>query len=241
MPLLNDHLSVWEIAFRWEECDPDSYWWRIPLLVRDRLRTLIDAIHQSHLDCWTMSMEKWRPDRGDDATPEFFIRHWLEQIEDCVNGRRYDRKMLKWAYIERWAMQQWCERQGVPLPEFWFPPGWKLEYEWPQDDDDDDPRPATDGSTESTEDKKIRIDVRHRAKMACQQIALSIWAKEPALTIKEMAYRKEIRDLGGGSTYEPETVEAWLGEVDPRSPSKKRGPKRKNNPDQGNSVDEPIS
>lgn len=241
MPLLNDQLSVWEIAFRWEERDPDSYWWRIPLLVRDRLRTLIDAIHQSHLDCWTMSMEKWRPDRGDDATPEFFIRHWLEQIEDCVNGRRYDRKMLKWAYIERWAMQQWCERQGVPLPEFWFPPGWKLEYEWPQDDDEDDPPPATDGSTESTEDKKIRIDVRHRAKMACQQIALSIWAKEPALTIKEMAYRKEIRDFGGGSTYEPETVEAWLGEVDPRSPSKKRGPKRKNNADQGNSGDEPIS
>jgi len=240
MPLLNEHLSVWEIAFRWEGRDPDNYWLRIPMTVRDRFRTLIDAIHRSHLDCWTMSMEKWRPDRGDDATPEYFIRHWLDQIEDCVHGRRYDRKMLKWAFIERWAMQQWCERQGVPLPEFWFPPGWKIEYEWPQDDEDDSPT-ATDESIESTVDKKTRIDTRHRSKMTCQQIALSIWAKELNLTIKEIANRKEIRDLGGGSNYEPETVEAWLGEVDPRNPSKKRGRKRKNNPDQGNSGDGPAS
>lgn len=48
----------------------------------------------------------------------------------------HQRKLLKWAQIEREALQEWCERQGVPLPEFWFPPGWKLKYEWPMDEEE---------------------------------------------------------------------------------------------------------
>lgn len=136
MPLLNDELSLWEIAFRWAGHDPDKLRVRIPLPVRDNFRTLMDAILNGHLFCTTLALEKWGPNSG--SPPEFFIRHHIEETYACIFGERYDRKLLKWARIERWSMQQWCERRGIPLPEFWFPPGWKFEYERPDENSDDE-------------------------------------------------------------------------------------------------------
>ncbi len=231
MALLHDELSVWEIAFRWAGRDPDRVWLRFPLQVRDNFRMLMDAILNGHLDCSTLSLRKWNPDTDDKELQQFFIRYHLDAVENCVWGRRFDRKLLRWARIERWAMQQWCERRGVPIPEFWFPPGWKLEYEWPDDDPTEAPPSNSSGPAgkESTEERKQRVDKNHRIRMACQQIALAIWAKEPNLTIKEVAHRREVQELGGGSEREPETLYQWISAVDTRDPSKKRGVKRKSN------------
>ncbi len=238
MALLHDDLSLWEIGFRWTGRDPDALWLRIPLEVRDHFRTLMDSILHSRLDCFTLVLEKWDPENGDPELKEFHIRYHLNAVEDCAAGTRFDRKLLKWARIERWALAQWCERQGVPLPEFWFPPGWKLDYEWPGEEvEDDQVSPGdTAGATgaESSEDRRQRIDARHRVQMACQQMALRIWAKEPTRTIKELANRKEILNLIGEPQYEQETIEGWLGEVDPRNPARKRGRKRKINSGSGN-------
>lgn len=76
--------------------------------------------------CLTISLEK----RGDDqeAPHLFYIRDDLEAVNDCIQGIRYPRRLLKWAMVERWAMKNWCERRGIPLPEFWFPPGWNIGY-----------------------------------------------------------------------------------------------------------------
>ena len=130
MALLNDDLSVWEIGFRWAGLDPDSWRPGIPLAVRDNFRTLMDAILSGHLHCLTITLEK----RGDDweAPPLFHIRDDLDAVYECINGLRFKRKLLKWARVERWAFQAWCEGRDIPLPEFWFPPGWKLDYQWPE-------------------------------------------------------------------------------------------------------------
>ena len=229
MALLSNSLSVWEIAFRWEGLDPESLWWRwhLPMTVRDWCRTMIHEIHHAHLECSSMDNRKWQPEDGEELR-KFFIRYWLRQVEECSNGQSFDRQMLKWAHIERDAMQEWCERRGVPLPQFWFPPGWKLEYEWP-DYEDDDRDPAEAEAAESAKGER-RIHEDHRAKMACQQIALYFWGREATpSSIKVMAQRPEIKEFGGGSSYELETVAGWLGEVDPRDPSKKRGRKRRDN------------
>jgi hypothetical protein len=231
MALLNDELSLWEIAFRWAGHEPDRLWLRIPLPARDNFRTLMDAILNGRLDCFSLSLDKWHPDTSNGFGPEYFIRHYIDDVYACVWGKKYDRKLLKWAAIERWAMQQWCERQGVPLPEFWFPPGWKLDYEWPRDDEDQGATPALGDAAvqESIEERSSRLNKHHRAKLACQQVASAIWSKEPGLTIKEVACKWEVQELAGGSQYELETVQAWVGEVDPRSAARKRGRKRKNN------------
>ena len=223
MALVNDALTIWEIGFRWAGQDPDRAGLRIPLPVRDNFRLLIDAIWNAQLESVNLSMDKRSGD--DDLPPEFFIRHHIDTIEDCVSGKRCPRRFLKFVLVERWAFQAWCERWNSPLPEFWFPPGWHLDYQWP---DGEEPEP--DKGAEPVEEPTARIDKRHRVQMACQQIALFIWAEEPKLTIKEVAWRKEIQELGGGAEYEPETVESWVSKVDPRAPSQKRGRKRKNNP-----------
>ena len=225
MPLLSDELSVREIAFRWAGHDPARFWIRTPLPVKDHFRNLMSAILRGRLDCSTLSLEKWNPTEANNP-PEFFIRHYIDEVYDCISGRRFDRILLDWATVHRWAMQQWCERQGIPLPEFWFPPGWKIEQDLPYFDEDE-AIPAN--PTEAVVERKQRIDKRHRAEMASQQVASVIWAREPDLTIKEVACRKEVQELAGGDGYELETVQQWIRDFDPRDSKMKRGRKRKNN------------
>jgi hypothetical protein len=147
MGLLNNELSLWEIAFRIENRDPDKIWQRIPLPVRDNFRLMLDAIINGHLPCLMLSLEKWTTESN--APPEDFIRYHLDDVYQCIAGVRYNRKLLRHAVIERWAMQQWCERQGIPLPEFWFPPGWKTRYEW--DEPEAYESPAAGVSPETSE------------------------------------------------------------------------------------------
>lgn len=225
MTLLSDELSVWEVSFRWAGYDPGKFRFRTPLAVKDNFRNIMAAILSGHLDCSTLSLEKRNLQEANSSPPEFFIRHYMDEVHDCVSGRKFDRKLLDWASVHRWAMHQWCEQKGIPLPDFWFPSGWKIEFDQPYFDVDE-LTPAN--ATETTEDSKQRIDKRHRVEMACQQVAGVIWAKECDLTIKEVAIRKEIQEFGGGDGYELETVMQWIRDFDPRDPSQKRGRKRKN-------------
>lgn len=224
MALLTNQLTAWEIGFRWAEHDPDKFYLLIPLAVRDNFRLIIDQIYAGHLQCETISSKKYNGDQLDEA--KYYLRYWLPLIEDCIEGRKYSNELLKFARIDRWDFQEWCTRHQVPLPEFWFPTGWGLSYEWPDDTSENQKHPL-DG--ESNQERKIRLDDRHRIEMACKQIALSLWQKDLSKNIKDIANSHEIQKLGGGENYEFETVLEWLGKVDPRDPSKKRGPKRKNN------------
>lgn len=224
MALIIDQLSVWEIAFRWAGYEPNKFQLRIPLPVRDNFRTLIHEIHFGHLDCFTLNMQKYFG--NDPLEAKFYIRYWMDSIDSCIVGSHYDKEFLNLAIIDRQSMQEWCERHKVPLPEFWFPTGWGVVYKWPDDEQDGD---VENSSGETKEAKELRVNKRHRIQMACQQIGLSLWAKDQKLTIKEVATSDEVQQLGGGSEYELETVQGWLSKVDPRSPSSKRGAKCKNN------------
>lgn len=222
MALLIDQLTVWEIGFRWAGYDPDKFYYRIPLPVRDNFRLILNQIRTAHLQCITLLMDKYVGD--DPETAQFYIRYWMDPIDECIAGRMYSPELLKFALIHRSDFQEWCARHKVPLPEFWFPTGWGIDYEWPDDEEDDEVLLG-----ESIKQHKVRIDDRHRIEMACKQIALSLWEKDPLKNIKDIANSNEVQKLGGGENYELETVLEWLGKIDPRDPSKKRGPKRKNN------------
>lgn len=226
MALLTDDLSVHEIAFRWAGYDPNKFWFRTPLIVKDNFRTLMFAILKGHLECSTLSLDKWDPRENDAFEKQFFIRTFIDEIYAGIAGHNFGRKLLEHAMISRPAMQLWCERLGIPLPEFWFPPGWKIEYEWPNTDEE---QPVPENIAETKEEVRQRIDKRHRIQMACQQMAIMIWMKERTLTIKEVAIRKEIQEIADCGPYQLETVQEWIREFDPRDPSQKRGRKRKNN------------
>lgn len=123
MSLIFSELSLWEIGFRWAAQDPSKIWLRIPLEVRDHFRNLMHAILVGELSCETLRTEKWSPNCGSDQ--EFFIRHYMDQVYECIGGIRFDRKLLNWALIDRRELKIWCRRRGVSPPEFWFPVGAK--------------------------------------------------------------------------------------------------------------------
>lgn len=129
MPLLVDDLSVWDIGFRLAGHNPRKLSFRIPLEVEDHLRNLMDAILKGELDCLTITLEKrnFEPDEK-----QFSVYHWIGDIYDCIQDKSYNRKLLRWAQVARIDFKLWCERMNVPLPEFWFPPGWNLEYDLPE-------------------------------------------------------------------------------------------------------------
>lgn len=257
MSLLNEELSLWEIAFRWTDRDPDKLRIRIPLPVRDNFRMMMDAVLQGHLPSETLFLEKQR--QFPEFPAEFFIRTHLDDVYACINGTAYKRKLLRWVRIERWAMQQWCEGHGIPLPEFWFPPGWKYEYQRPYPEaggyaeNGESPRvngsaqpehvaeqppphakpqqvlaqPEQPTGSEAEAEGRRKLDRRQRARIACQEVAVRLWRDQSTADVKTIANTREIQALAGGDEFEFEVVRRWIAEVDPRDPGNRRGPKRK--------------
>ena len=67
-----------------------------------------------------------------------------------------------------------------------------------------------------------------RARIACQEIAKSIWKSEPDMTIAKMVEDEAIQRLGGGQYYVSEVVRRWLAEVAPAKVKARRGRPPKN-------------
>jgi hypothetical protein len=74
---------------------------------------------------------------------------------------------------------------------------------------------------------KRALDRRQRAKIACQEVARRLWAKQPTALKKSIAVSREVQEIAPGSDFELEVVERWLSEIDARHPDSKRGPKKK--------------
>ena len=130
MPLIADELTVWDISFRWAGYDPTKIWFRLPLTVKDNSRLLMQAILHGEIICETMTLAKLPPDSKADF--RFYIRTYIDDVYACIHGKRFNRKLLKWAVLDRMDFHEWCKRRSIPLPEFWFPSGWKLDFEMPE-------------------------------------------------------------------------------------------------------------
>jgi hypothetical protein len=247
MPILVHELSVWDIGFRMAGLDPRKFYFRIPLQVEDHFRNLINAIHKGELFCWTISLEKREYEKDEE---QHSIYYWIEDFFACEGGGHINRKLMRWAHVERFDFMLWCERMNIPLPEFWFPPGWNLSYELPEGDLypgygfelqywQPEARKAYEEALEvrrqegSTQDSPTataleKIRPNQEARIACQQIAKGIWRKEPDRTIASVVRDELIQEFGGARPYEDETVREWIKVVAPQHVRDRRGAPRKN-------------
>lgn len=91
----------------------------------------MDAVLSADIPCETISLEKRH---FDPVEREFSVYFWIDDIYACMFGHKFNRTLLRHASIGRYDLQLWCERRNIPLPEFWFPLGWNLEYELPEDE-----------------------------------------------------------------------------------------------------------
>ena len=199
MPLFKESLSLWEIAHRSHNSDPDQIYWvnsRIPLLVKDTLRTLADDILSYKLTPFNVSMEK-RPSNSD-IPAEFFIRAHTDTLYACLNND-YHRRSLNFIEIEKDEFQKWCEQRDIALPEFWF--------------------------SHSSEVKKDKpLSVRDKAKLDCQQQAKSLWGLEENKNLLPAHMSKKLKtECQLGQHYQLETIKRWIREVAPKNVLNKHG------------------
>jgi hypothetical protein len=143
-------------------------------------------------------MEKRRPDS--DLPPEFYIRHHIDAIYDCIAGRSYPKRLLEFIQINRWEFKVWCEHSGYPLPEFWY----SVDYRWP--DEDDEPE------FEETPDKSKRTKSQVH-KDECKKIASEIWSADSDLRVAEVA--RQIQAQGVATHFTVKTITNWIRSVAP--------------------------
>lgn len=250
MPLVVDQLSLWTIGLKWAGLDPNRLWLRIPASAKDNFSTLLEAILNQHLDCMTLATEKYAGD--DPEIAGYHIHHWLADVYAGIQGQKFNRKLLRHAVIDRGAFQDWCERRTIPLPEFWFPPGW-TEYRWPEEDSPEfaqsevtellalplapgesvagrEPPSVSEAPPTGGEDQTLRWRDDQRRRVACQVIAESLWKANPTMTISAMSKHELILEHGQGKYYVPETIYDWIKVVAPSEVREKRGRPRKENP-----------
>lgn len=248
MPILSASLSVWELSFRWAGYDPRQNWFRLPLVVEDHARNLINAILAANLACENITLEK-REFASDEK--KFSVYYWLDDMRDCIYGRRFDRRLLRWAHIDRYDFKLWCERMNIPLPEFWFPPDWNLEYQLPENEvapghlhvcrDWTDEEWAGYRESRQTEGPFVaeveaiappsaedKLRPSQACRLACQQIASMLWRDDPDRTIASVVADELIQKYGGGSYYNDATVRDWVKVMAPPHVRDRRGRPPKN-------------
>lgn len=243
MPILVDSLSVWDISFRWAGYDPRKFYFRVPLEVENNYRTLIGAILAAEIDCESILLEKrkYSPDEK-----QLSVYFWIDDIYACIWGKRFDKALLKWALIDRFSFKLWCERMNVPLPQFWFPKGWNLEYDLPENeispghwyirkDWSEEQLKDYVQTVKANESKPAQLENPSEAKMrpnqeariACQQIAKKIWKDDPTRTIASVIKDPLIQEYGGAKHFVDDTIRAWINVVAPTEIRERKGRPRK--------------
>jgi len=212
MPLLNDALTLWEIAFRTNNLNPNSpkYQFYLPLEVKDTFRLLVDNILNANLIS-SLTLDKRRPE--DTTPPEFFIRAHIDDIYRCIANTSYKRRLLKFIFIERYDFEKWSRSQNIPLPEFWFPTGWQTHP--------DETSLDLGNTSDAENNKKLRSN--QRSKITCQEIAIQLWRDLPEMTIASMIDHPDVKLYGRSNNYTKEAVRRWLSEIAPEHVRNRRG------------------
>lgn len=229
MPLLDDSLTLREISFRWADLDPDSLIYRfyIPSPVKDNIRLLTHAIITNVLWCKSLRPEKLLGPESD------LEKNRANKFYDCQIGRKYHRDFLDSHSIYRADFAHWCNRSGIPFPEFWFPSGWAVhelnERDWLADSD-------TRQSDKSQMSVKSVTDAKSAGKRAdsnediwkpARVAAQTIWSQDKMLTITAVV--KHIKNMPElkASSFTESAIRKHIADLSPvpgkpgRKPSKK--------------------
>lgn len=205
MPLLDDNLTIWKIAFRWAGLNPESlpYHFFIPTEAKDNIRLLLNAILTNTLFCPSLKRDEFLENASKAD------KYKLTKISECMSDYRYDRDFLQTRTIYRSDFAHWCNRSGIPYPEFWFPPGWVV-HELNEKDrlTDVAPRyesaaaivnllPATDKSSGKRAEATVNIW------KPAETVASALWSEDKTLSIAEVIKRiKSMSHLTAASLSE---------------------------------------
>lgn len=229
MPLLDDHLSLWKISFRWAGLDPDSLKYRlyIPTDVKDNIRLLTQAIITNVLFCPSLK-------------PRVLLAHAtsldqdnLDKLKDCYIDNKYDRDFLKFHIIYRSDFAHWCNRSGIPFPEFWFPFGWIVhelkEKDWLAEEDTRKLEASIylDKKQPTKKPSGKRVDTDEEVWKPARVAAQTIWSQNKSLTIMDVVKQIKATSVLTASSFSESAIRKHIFDLSPipgkpgRKPSKK--------------------
>lgn len=229
MPLTDDNLSIWEISFRWAGLNPDALKYRfyIPTAAKDNVRLLTQAIITNVLWCKSLKPD---PLLGPDSDIE---RDKANKFYDCFVGNKYDHDFLKSHTIYRSDFAHWCNRLGIPFPEFWFPAGWVVHElngkDWLAETDTRKSE-NTVSVINSEPIQKLsgkRVDTDEEVWKPARVAAQTIWSQNKSLTIMDVVKQIKVTPVLTASSFSESAIRKHIADLSPtpgkpgRKPSKK--------------------
>ena len=219
------YLSIWEVAHRWENADPDAAT-KIGIISKlgERLRQLVWAATHA-LNCF---------DQQGELIPmeELWITgvrktRFAKKLDHSFSDPGEHRDFLKTVYLSQDEVKKLYGGME-PLPSFWFE-DWEIEAAGRHLRPQEEQLPATPAKPLAASvqpQAKLRPD--QQDKITCQGIAQRLWEEHPHMTIADMIKRPEIQIEGNGKAYSGKnTLRNWLKAVAPASVRNRRGRPKK--------------
>lgn len=220
--IISNYLSLWEVAHRWHNVDPnktDSG--DLPLTVQDTLRALCSALLNSGLNLYLLEAISATEEQSRYNKNEIIAIHVPElppAIERCAFKREYDKPDLDTYCIFRHDLFEYSIHANTVFPAFW-----------------EDEKLITDMGgvfvdALPKEQKPPRPNSSLFDQSLCQAIAKTLWDIHPNMTIEAMTKHPSILKYGNGALYKGKnTLRDWLSPVAPEH-VKKRGRPRTSKP-----------
>lgn len=219
--IVSDYLSLWEVAHRWHDFDPNKTDPSdLPLVVQDTLRYLCREVLSGEISLY-------RPEcidaRATDGSGDYYreVRYYLiEELPDafqgCAFARDYDKSVLDDHLISRHNLFERSIWGHGKFPNFW-----------------EDEKLITDlGGVfrEPTAQEGQKAPSPNSSlfdQSLCQAIAQTLWDIYPYMTIAAMTKHPSILKYGNGGQYKGKnTLRDWLSPVAPKHVKKPGRPKK---------------
>lgn len=245
--MLYDVLSLWEIAHRWHDQDPNTTDPKaLPLKVQDTLRFLTRAMWRHELRiCSHKGIE--HDNEGDlESHEEIIARHEdsekltpMEQNKiyedyldwhnrrvkfhgDAVEGFDdcFDRRIYDKDRLDSTYTPQHGLAETCQRYNIPLPAFWYSGNEG--------------GQTATTTDP-VKLRPNQIDRQLCESIARTLWDEHPDWNIVQITEHRAIQIYGNGVHYTADTLRDWVKEFDPRPEDKRRGRPKKNTGGQSSS------
>ena len=243
-------LSVWEIAHRWHNIDPNITDEKaLPLSVQDTLRYLTRLMARHDLRSSTSTGTEFWTDADRDSFETFSD---YDHLEDNLKNAEPNSGEL-WEAYEKYLDH--CDgkirRHRENIEDFDKCFNDRIFDKNLLDDvyttrealketlDEQNsygshkispPEFWYPASENKIDDKNIETGAKRKKlrdnqadKLLVQTIARAIWAEDPEITITALTKHKGIRQHGNGAIYTIKTLHNWIAEVDPRDSKEKIG------------------
>lgn len=198
-----DYLSIWEVAHRWAEFDPDS---TDPNNLPEEIRYFIHKMIEGYLG----EELKLRKSNGYRAVRDpltfliWNLNPYLNYLWSCLNEDDFNKRKLSGFYVRRREILNLCKLEEIDPPAFWVKQR----------------QPETITKANVTNRPKDEETDR----ILCQAIAATLWTIDPNIHPTHLAKSKVIQRFGQGRSYKDlNTIKKWIAEVDPLKNQRKPG------------------